>query len=146
MDDVATCDACEAPLLQRIDDDGRTWIKCTGEHGWIRTPFLDAGFKTEGWQELRSEELVYVRARWDRSDHKSTNFNGFMGEDRFVMLGDGQAVIVALGALEEDQLAEPVQGEIFSVCALAAKLGWPIGRTLDGLSHLRERELVEVAR
>lgn len=144
MSDVATCASCGAPLLQRTDDDGRTWLKCTGEHGWIRAPFLDADWKSDEWRERRDQELVQVRARWDRSDRETTHFNDFMGEDRFVTLGDGQAVLVAIGALEEDELREAIQAESFSVSRIAAKLGWSIERTLDGLSLPRERELVEV--
>lgn len=143
-DDVATCEACGAPLLRRDDDDGRVWIKCTGEHGWLRVPFMDADHGSAEWRARREQELVYVRARWDRSDRESTAFNDFMQKDRFVGLGDGQAVLVAIGALEEDELAETAQGDSFCVARIAAKLGWPIGRTLDGLSLLQERELVEL--
>jgi hypothetical protein len=128
--------------LQRTDDDGRVWLKCTGEHGWIRVPFLDPDFKTGQWKERRQEELVQVSARWDRSDRRTTGFNKFIQQDAFVALGDGQAVLVAIGALEEDELREAVRADSFSVAAVAAKLGWSIGRTLDGLSLLRERELV----
>jgi hypothetical protein len=143
--DVATCATCGAPLLQRTDDDGRTWINCTGEHGWMRTPFLDADFKSEEWREQREQELVRVRALWDHSQISgTTRFNEYMREDAFVLLGDGQAVLVAIGALEEDEQHEAVQAESFSVAAIAAKLGWSIGRTLDGLSLSRERELVEI--
>lgn len=143
--DVATCAACGAPLLQRTDDDGRTWLKCTGEHGWIRIPFLDADRDTDEWRERREQELVRVRARWDRSEFDgTTRFNDYMQEDGFVTLGDGQAVLVAIGALEEDELQEAVQAESFQLDKIAAKLGWSIDRTLDGLSLSRERELVEV--
>ena len=142
--DVATCEGCGAPLLQRTDDDGRVWIKCTGEHGWFRAPFLDADHPSDEFRERRAQELVQVSARWDRSDRDTTRFNEYMLEDRFVTLGDGQAVLVALGALEEDESAEAVQAESFQLDRIAAKLGWSIGRTLDGLSHLRERELVAV--
>jgi hypothetical protein len=67
-----------------------------------------------------------------------------MESDGFVTLGDGQAVLIAIGALEEDERDETVRAESFSIDRIAAKLGWSIGRTLDGLSLLRERELVEV--
>lgn len=144
-DDVATCANCGAPLLQRTDEDGRVWIKCTGEHGWFRTPFLDDDRDTEEWRRRREQELRHVRARWDGSEiGEQTRFTEFMQEDRFAALSDGQAVLVALGALVEDEAREELQ-ESFSVCEIAAKLGWSIGRTLDGLSHLRERELVEVS-
>lgn len=146
-DDVATCEACGAPLLRRDDDDGRVWLKCTGDHdGWFRVPFMDEDHGTDEWRARRREELVYLSARWDRSDRETTNFNGFMQEDRFGTLADGQAILVAIGALEEDEAGGPphLKSEAFNVADIAGKLGWPIGRTLDGLSLSRERELVEV--
>lgn len=144
-DDVATCASCGAPLLLRTDEDGRTWLKCTGEHGWMRVPFMDADHNTDEWRERREEELAQVSARWDSSQFDGTSrFNEVMQEDRFALLGEGQAVLVAIGALEEDELRESVQAESFSVARIAAKLGWSIDRTLDGLSHLRERDSVEV--
>lgn len=147
-DDVATCEACGAPLLQRSDEDGREWIKCIGDHcgDWIRFPFLDADKGTDEWRERLSEELTYIGARWDRSDRTTTNFNGFMQDDHFVELADGHAVLVAIGALEEDEAEgpPPLRSEAFSVADIAGKLGWPIGRTLDGLSLPIERELVDV--
>jgi hypothetical protein len=75
----------------------------------------------------------------------TTNFNGFTQEDQFVTLADGQAVLVAIGALEEDEAAggpPTLRSEAFSVADIAGKLGWSIGRTLDGLSPLKEREFV----
>lgn len=132
-------------MLRRDDDDGRVWIKCTGEHGWMRFPFLDEDHGSDEWRELRKEELVYVSARWDHSVvGVRTAFNEFMQQDRFVTLGDGQAVLVAIGALEEDEVGQATKAEIFSIARIAGKLGWTIGRTLDGLSLSRERELVEV--
>jgi predicted Rossmann fold nucleotide-binding protein DprA/Smf involved in DNA uptake len=110
----------------------------------MRVPFLDTDRNTEDWRERRKQELARVRVRWDRADRQTTNFNGFMEEDRFVALSDAQAVLIAIGALEEDELGEQAQAEEFAVDRVAAKLGWPIKQTLDGVCSLEERGFVEV--
>lgn len=135
-EDVALCASCGAPLLKRTDEDGRTWLKCTGEHGWMRAPFLDADNDTEEWRSRRHDEMARIRLVVEkRLGDRTTNFNGFMQEDHFVTMGDGQAVVVAIGALQEDDGGD-------TIAHIAAKLGWSIDRTLDGLSHGFERGLL----